>query len=304
MTKLDTQDYSLGLECEEALQSSVDRGEQYIYTSIRYDPIFKDSPENTAASFNIQCPFYMLEHHWTRLQVANWSAQFWSDGPPKTHGRPADFLYGLIYAVRQWQAAHPKEAEWAESLRIRRRSYASGRVTTEIWQIPRKPLSDFFPTSLDVPEPRPKSEWTIYLDNQPTVATEATMFKIWDRSPQSRARLDAGILNLGSTREVILYDSERKAIDGSNSTVYFLRKGRWVTPSSAAGGLQGTTRRWALEKGMAIEAAVSIDSLVDGEIVWLSNGVRGFFWGVFRAERPALRESSSAERQRMFKQLS
>lgn len=283
-----------------------DEKDPYIYTSVRYDPIFKDSPENTAASFNIPCPFYMIEHHWTRLQVANWSAQFWPKGlSPKAHERPAEFLHGLLCAVRQWQESHPKEAAWAESLRIRRRSYASGKVTTEIWQIPRKPLADFFPVTFNLSkEDATRTEWTVVLDNQPTVATEATMFKIWDRTPQSRARADAGIFSLATTKEVLLYNPANEILDGSNSTPYFFRKGRWVTPISSSGGLQGTTRRWALEKGLCTEAVISTDSFVDGEIVWFSNAVKGFFWGIYHARDPDLRPPSAAQCRHVLRQLS
>lgn len=303
MSRLDTIDY--GTAPDQASQTPNGEDDPYIYTSIRFDPILKDSPENTAASFNFPCPFYMLEHHWTRLQVANWSAQFWPNGiSPKAHERPAEFLRGLLYAVKQWQKMHPIEAEWAESLRIRRRSYACGRVTTEIWQIPRKPLSDFFPTTFDLYIDGSKTEWTVTMDKQPTQATEATMFKIWDRQPQSRARADAGILSLSTTKEVLLYNPDNQILDGSNSTPYFYRKGRWVTPTSSCGGLQGTTRRWALEKGLCVEAVISTDSLTDGEIVWFSNAVKGFFWAIYHERDPDLQPPSAAQCRHVLQQLS
>ena len=52
-----------------------------------------------------------------------------------------------------------------------------------------------------------------------------------------------------------------------------------MTPRWESGGNQGTTRRWALEQGLATEGIVKVEDLVDQEIVWLSNGVRGFGWG-------------------------
>ena len=72
--------------------------------------------------------------------------------------------------------------------------------------------------------------------------------------------------------------------EGTYTTVYFRRddgegKEIWVTPRWQAGGNQGTTRRWALENGLAKEEIVMRESVKKGEVVWLSNGVRGFGWG-------------------------
>ena len=253
--------------------------DSYIYTSVRYDPIFKQSPENAAGSFNTPCPFYLLEHHWTRMQVANWCTQFHNGGRRTSSGpgKPTEFLQGLLHAVKQWQQAHPKEAEWAESLRIRRRAYASGKTTTEIWQVPRKPLTCFFPSNFDLPKDASEVEWTVVLDAEPTEANESTMYKTSDRSSQGRARAAAGIYSLSTFKEVLLYGSNGDIIDGSNSTPYFFRGGRWITPISSSGGLQGTTRRWSLEQGLCVEGVVGMDSLKPGEILWFSNAVKGYF---------------------------
>ena len=280
--------------------------EHYIYTSIRYDPLLKNSAQNTAVSFNTPSPFYMLEHHWTRLQVANWSAQFWPQRvPPKTCGTPAEFLSGLFIAVREWQVAHPKEAAWAEALRIRRRIYASGRTATEIWQIPPKPLGCLFPTTFEIPESeRKNTEWTVVVDCQPTDVNEATMFKIWDRMPQSRARADAGIFSVGTHKEVLLYNTNNEILDGSNSTPYFHRNGRWVTPIGSSGGLQGTTRRWCLENRLCIESVVHKDSLQEGEVVWFSNAVRGYFWAIYHTRDLEDITISEEARRRVLLELS
>lgn len=42
----------------------------------------------------------------------------------------------------------------------------------------------------------------------------------------------------------------------------------------------GTTRRYALEQGLCEEGIVMKDSIKVGEKVVLSNGVRGFGWGI------------------------
>lgn len=44
----------------------------------------------------------------------------------------------------------------------------------------------------------------------------------------------------------------------------------------------GTTRRYALEAGLCVEESVFKDSLSQGELIWLSNGARGWGWGEIR----------------------
>lgn len=41
----------------------------------------------------------------------------------------------------------------------------------------------------------------------------------------------------------------------------------------------GTTRRWALGRGLCVQEPVTKGSVEVGEKVWLSNGVRGWGWG-------------------------
>lgn len=256
--------------------------EPYIFTTVRYDSLLLNEPANTAASCNRPCPFYMLEHHWTRLKVAKWSTI--PHQTSKTNSffacqTPAYLLYGLNSAVKQWQDRH--DGVDPESLRIKLRSFEGGRMTTEISACPRIPLSYLFPSTFALPANARETEWTVVLDNQATEATETTMFKTSDRRSYGRARAAAGITSLMAPREVILYTPDDSLLDGSITTPYFYRAGCWVTPASSCGGQQGTTRRWALEKGLCIEGVVLRQSMTDGETVWLSNAVRGFYWAVF-----------------------
>jgi 4-amino-4-deoxychorismate lyase len=77
-------------------------------------------------------------------------------------------------------------------------------------------------------------------------------------------------------------------LEGSLTSVYFWRQGQWTTPpvDVGLGGQRGTTRRWALEKGLAVEGVVTYQSLVDGEECWISNGVRGFVFGTVQVPEP------------------
>ncbi|KAL8653552.1 MAG: hypothetical protein Q9210_002034 [Variospora velana] len=80
--------------------------------------------------------------------------------------------------------------------------------------------------------------------------------------------------------EILVVNQDDEVMEGSINTPYFWRGGRWVTPPAAAGGHTGTTRRYALEAGLCVEETVMRDSIEPGESIWLSNGARGWGWGV------------------------
>ena len=71
-------------------------------------------------------------------------------------------------------------------------------------------------------------------------------------------------------------------MEGSRTNLYFWRNGRWVTPSEETGCLKGTERRWLLERGMVHVEDLSVEEVKDGEIVLLSNGLRGIWAGTVR----------------------
>jgi len=78
-------------------------------------------------------------------------------------------------------------------------------------------------------------------------------------------------------------------MEGSLTNVYICRNGVWITPSTecskeaggeeGAGGTGGTVRRWLLEKGMVKIDNFKTSDMVDGEWMYLSNGVRGMILG-------------------------
>lgn len=257
----------------------------YVNATVRYDPILVHSAENTAGSFKRPCPFYLLEHQWTRLQVARWSVLPGGQAKPSDAcSTPAHFLRGLLGAVHQWQKLHADDENKSRALRVRIRSYVGGRITTEILPTLVKPLTSLFPTCFYIPPHEETSPWTIRLDNRPTEISETTMYKTSDRTWYGRARAAAGIMTLTATAEVLLYNTDDNILDGSQATPYFFRGGKWVTPTSAAGGQQGTTRRYALEHGFCVEDEVPKSSLRNGECIWLSNAVQGFFWATFLSQ--------------------
>ncbi|KAI1129094.1 putative 4-amino-4-deoxychorismate protein [Nemania abortiva] len=136
--------------------------------------------------------------------------------------------------------------------------------------------------------PMRNCEFEILTDKQSTTKSEYTHFKTTHRPMYDDARHRATILNATDKREVLLINKDDGSImEGSITTPYFWRNGRWVTPpvpaefnlSQGSGGNNGTTRRWSLEQGLAVEEVVPSESLVDGEECWISNGLKGFVHG-------------------------
>jgi 4-amino-4-deoxychorismate lyase len=124
--------------------------------------------------------------------------------------------------------------------------------------------------------------WDVYIDTHLTPASGFTSFKTTNRDMYSNARERVGIQNMAEKKEVLIVGEGEEIMEGSLTTVFFWREGKWVTPPVASGGQIGTTRRWALERGLVVEGVVKKGELLDGEECWISNGVRGFQWGKVR----------------------
>ncbi|EXJ88811.1 hypothetical protein A1O3_01875 [Capronia epimyces CBS 606.96] len=121
---------------------------------------------------------------------------------------------------------------------------------------------------------------TVYVDSTPTPTTIFTANKTTFRQPYDNARLRAGILQSAPMNaEVLLFNLRREITEASVCTPYFFRDGGWVTPPSVSGGMLSVTKLKALQAGFCVERLVPLDELRHGELIWLSNAVRGFFRG-------------------------
>ncbi|OQV02959.1 hypothetical protein CLAIMM_08066 isoform 1 [Cladophialophora immunda] len=138
----------------------------------------------------------------------------------------------------------------------------------------------------------------VTVDAQPTRTSLFTRHKTTHRAPYDDARARAGSPPLLPTtsptaREVLLSNAAGQVTEASLSAVYFLRGGAWLTPRSDCGGLQSVTRLYALEAGWCDEGIVPVHEVAEGEVVWLSNAVRGFFPGVVKLHGQNGRENST-----------
>ncbi|KAI0390535.1 putative 4-amino-4-deoxychorismate protein [Xylariaceae sp. FL0594] len=263
-----------------------------LFTTLRCDPaLMTISPaDSTDLGWNSKpSPFYMLDFHRDRLLKAalHWG---WDAAVKALEGD--DGLRTLDKFLREnvQDAAHEP---------YRAKVLVDRDGVLSIVKAPTGPvsISNLFPSRLPAPSghtepPSPASarvpqrnlDFEVLLDREATAKTEFTHFKTTYRPMYDEARRRTSI-GLTDKKEVLLVnDRDGSIMEGSITTPYFWRGGRWVTPpiskefdpTQGSGGNNGTTRRWALERNLAVEEVVLASSLVDGEECWISNGVRGF----------------------------
>ncbi|KAI9823191.1 MAG: hypothetical protein M1832_002635 [Thelocarpon impressellum] len=121
--------------------------------------------------------------------------------------------------------------------------------------------------------------WRVYLDSEPTVPSDFTRMKTTSRDMYSAARARTGVGSSPGATEVILINPGDQLMEGSVTSVYFWREGRWVTPPTSSGAQAGTTRRWLLERALCVEEAIDAGAVRGGEECYISNGVRGWIRG-------------------------
>ncbi|OBT75167.1 hypothetical protein VF21_05469 [Pseudogymnoascus sp. 05NY08] len=276
-----------------------------LFTSLRYDPLLLTCAANTTLSPS-PSPFYMLSHHRDRILDAarhfNWPlAVSRLSGPSGLD----HFLTTLKDAVDTTSSA-PR--------RVRAVVDREGVISVDSFEIPKRPLRNLFPTRLPPPgmepprvnpltggaltlgdddstvqqgpgygEPSREQVWSVMLDPIDTSPSPLTSYKTTSRDMYNSARTRVGIESMSDPKELLICSTkEGEIMEGSLTTVLFWRGGRWVTPPVESGGQVGTTRRWALEKGLCVEEVVRRGEVVEGEECWVSNGVRGFVAGVIK----------------------
>ncbi|KAK4191464.1 aminotransferase [Podospora australis] len=267
-----------------------------IFTSLRYDPALVEVAHNDSfghAGWNYlnASPFYMLDFHRDRmLRAANhWK---WEAAISVLTGDAG--LQHLEEAILSSMSAEQKSS----AAKVRTDISEDGTITVNIALFPSTVavlLTKFFPKSLPPPgtnsqeevHPPKTPEYEVLVDKDGVNPSAYTHFKTTQRIMYDEARQRAGITNPTMEKEVLIVDaSDGTIMEGSVSSPYFWRDGKWVTPSVSentkatwSGGQDGTSRRWALERGLVVEGKILASSLVDGEECWFSTGVRGFVFG-------------------------
>ncbi|MCJ1251606.1 hypothetical protein MMC30_008841 [Trapelia coarctata] len=248
--------------------------ELQVVTTLRHEHTLRSLKENDESSF------YMLPFHRERMIDAardlNWPAR---NRVLIVGTFGAQYLRELLvsHITKTYPNNDPVHL-FCGSLRLRITMNHAGDIN--ITSSPCAPLAlgAAFPQSLFTAIPTLTRAWRVQLSPTPVAETAHTRHKTTLRTPYvaARAHLSQEQLDV----EVLIFNEHDQLMEGTLTTPYFLRDGRWMTPDKACGGNRGTTRRWALNKGLCYEGIIKRESIKVGEFVWLSNGVRGFGWGV------------------------
>ncbi|ORY03046.1 hypothetical protein BCR34DRAFT_545370 [Clohesyomyces aquaticus] len=334
-----------------------------LFSSLRYDPLLLTSDENSQPALNFisPSPFYMLVYHRDRMLEAAQHFEFHEVAKKLVDGEALHIA--LLAHVQEWISKAEKKDEplkvrvlfdKAANMSLEISPVPSVPISTlypPSLNLP-KPPSPPHPANTEVFKPSPLTggaltlgptdslpsnsstetsevqapTWTIRLDSSPTPISPFTLLKTTNRSfyDISRSRALPSNPSAPACAEVMLFNECQELTEGTVTSLYLFRGGRWVTPpvgvpageftsgvlkdgekkgddmsdegelrtpfagrwghsvrseKVGSGGQRGTTRRWALAKGMCMEEPVGVDTVTVGEGVWVSNGVRGFGFG-------------------------
>jgi hypothetical protein len=234
-----------------------------LFTSLRYDPaLLQVSSRNlTWASWNWvnKSPIYMLDYHRDRMlrAAAHWH---WDAAVEVLEGgsglaRLADFIMSNIGDNQ------------LSPLKVKVSITKHGELSITSGPVPETTLANLLPEQLPAPREAgsdevgeyipPKSPvYQVLVDGPQTARSEHTHFKTTQRAAYDAARQRAQIKPPARKEVLIINEATGAVMEGSTTTPYFWRDGRWVTPGvsteysleEGSGGQSGTSRRWALER--------------------------------------------------------
>lgn len=237
-----------------------------LFTSLRYDPVLVQVPSSNLvhAGWNrtTPSPLYMLDYHRDRmLQAAtHWG---WEAAVKVLEGDAGLAKLGtVIMDIIEGDQQSPR--------RVRVVITEDGELSASSSHVPETPLANLFPERLPPPgedidgdgsnglggaQILRTPEYAVSVDDLSATWSDHIHFKTTQRAVYDGARQRAR-LELPDLKEVlIISEADGAVMEGSITTPYFWREGRWVTPAVRAqhseekgiGGQNGTTRRWALE---------------------------------------------------------
>lgn len=229
-----------------------------IFTSIRYDPALKQVPGRGLSyagwNYRNESPLYMLDFHRDRLLRA---ATHWQWQPA------IDAISGDQGLQMLSKSALKFVGSQKTPLRLRIVIDASGKITFHKFDTFPTSIGNLFPEKIPDQgvspaenEPQAPPLYTLVVDDQSISRSAFTHFKTTKREMYDAAR-NRTCVKPGESKEVLITNEDDGTVmEGSITTPYFWRDGRWVTPPVSAkfskdagsGGQDGTSRRWALEK--------------------------------------------------------
>lgn len=228
-----------------------------LFTTMRYDPRLKQIPGEGAKTagwnFENESPLYMLDFHRDRILRA---ATHWEWKPA------IEALTGDKGLASISQKAVDLVGPSQSPLRLRIVVDRGGETMCEKYNTPEVPLQNLFPERLPPPgvfsqsDPQNYAQFTVLVDDTGLARSEFTHFKTTKRAMYDAARQRAGIAPTDQKEVLVVNKEDGLVMEGTITTPYFWRDGRWVTPAvssrfseeEGSGGQDGVSRRWALER--------------------------------------------------------
>ena len=251
-----------------------------IITALRYDRTLSQSSANESCdpTDSLACQLYMLPRHNYRMLAA--AREF---GWPSTSQKP---IHGLEGEIRTHLESTYGPGTPPDPLKIRAALSSTGNLNITSTHVAAVLPVSLFPKSLsDVISFDSPATFHIFIATIPITPSPFTRHKTTSRAQYDNAR----VMSLTKQSEgesasllieLLLYNGMGEIMEGSITTPYFSRDGQWITPSAECGGNLGTTRQYALDNGLCTEGIVERSSVLVGEKIVLSNGVKGFGWGI------------------------
>ena len=256
-----------------------------ITTSLRYDPSLRTLPNDVLHTSNgaVCSPLYMLPMHRDRLSAAakgfNWPEAV------------QDQILNLGQQITAYLKSIDAQAGLVDCLKIRVTLSSQGIFNVTSTKVLPVPLTCLFPRSLT------DLIWNIDSSYKPTfrilLATSSLAPSLFTRHKTTnrtvyddvRSKTLTTVENPGAHSsplfiEVLCINDSNEIMEGTITTPYFYRGDQWITPAADCGGNLGTTRQYALDEGLCKEGIIKKEAVHVGERIVLSNGVRGFGWGV------------------------
>jgi len=258
-----------------------------VFTTLRYDSALHGSFQNcrlSSESASRPTGWYMFQFHLERLRAS--AAQFDCVQPsPNT-----DHLAALDRKLEeQLLTRHePVKGDIADpAWRVRLVLDSMGGIQIDqVKPVASLPCSVLYPDTFDPPSQLGDTLYELFLCPHPTTPSSFTRHKTARRNVYTAARVACNLSAepTADPVEVLMWNPDGELMEGSLTSVYCRRNGHWVTPATKCGGNEGTTRRWAMEMELCTEGVIMVDDLIEGEVLCISNGVRGFIYGVVRRQ--------------------
>ncbi|GME25697.1 Aminodeoxychorismate lyase [Neofusicoccum parvum] len=264
-----------------------------LFTSLRHDPALRSSPENSSdvVSFSPSSPFYMLRYHRDRMLEAAQHFEWAAVASKLADGKELESL--LDQEVEAWKS---KNDDRASPLKVRVLFNQSGEMQTDITPTPPIPLHSLYPPTFSPVPPTPPpakpftpspktggalalgpddslaspkqpaaTAWILTVDTAPTPTSPHTLLKTTRRAHYDAARARSvpdAPAPPGRLHEVLLWNAVGEMTEGSFTSAYFSRGGRWVTPPVGVPANVGTDEG----EGMASKSGDAAPDAGEGEL--------------------------------------